>query len=128
MGDGGGDRQLNVLGAPLEVCCKKPMTGFYRDGYCNTGPMDGGTHTVCAHMTDEFLAFSARAGNDLSTPRPEYDFPGLQPGDRWCLCARRWQEAEMAGCAPNVWLRRTNIKTLQIVSIEALKRHALDDG
>ena len=111
MGDGGGDRQLNVFGAPLEVCCKKPMTGFYRDGYCNTGPMDTGTHTVCAHMTEEFLAFSARAGNDLSTPRPEYDFPGLQPGDGWCLCARRWQEAEMAGCAPNVWLR---------------KKHALD--
>jgi uncharacterized protein (DUF2237 family) len=101
MGDGGGDRQLNVFGAPLEVCCKKPMTGFYRDGYCNTGPMDTGTHTVCAHMTEEFLAFSARAGNDLSTPRPEYDFPGLQPGDRWCLCARRWQEAEMAGCLAN---------------------------
>ena len=126
MGDGGGDRQLNVFGAPLEVCCKKPMTGFYRDGYCNTGPMDTGTHTVCAHMTEEFLAFSARAGNDLSTPRPEYDFPGLQPGDRWCLCARRWQEAEMAGCAPDVCLRRTNMKTLQIVSLEALKKHALD--
>ena len=126
MGDGGGDRQLNVFGAPLEVCCKKPMTGFYRDGYCNTGPMDTGTHTVCAHMTEEFLAFSARAGNDLSTPRPEYDFPGLQSGDRWCLCARRWQEAEMAGYAPKVWLRRTNMKTLQIVSLETLKTHALD--
>ena len=126
MGDGGGDRQLNVFGAPLEVCCKRPMTGFYRDGYCNTGPMDTGTHTVCAHMTEEFLAFSARAGNDLSTPRPEYDFPGLQPGDRWCLCARRWEEAEMAGCAPKVWLRRTNMKTLQIVALETLKKHALD--
>ena len=128
MGDGGGDRQLNVLGAPLGVCCKKPMTGFYRDGYCNTGPMDTGTHTVCAHMTEAFLTYSARAGNDLSTPVPAYDFPGLQPGDRWCLCARRWVEAEMAGCAPNILLRSTNMKTLQIVALETLKKYAVDNS
>jgi uncharacterized protein (DUF2237 family) len=89
--------------------------------------MDTGTHTVCAHMTETFLAFSARAGNDLSTPIPEYDFPGLQPGDRWCLCARRWLEAERAGCAPDIWLGSTNMKTLQIVSLDTLKKHALDN-
>ena len=126
MGDGGGDRQLNVLGTPLEVCCKSPMTGFYRDGYCNTGPMDTGTHTVCSQMTDSFLSFSAWAGNDLITPIPAYDLPGLKPGDQWCLCARRWLEAQQSGYAPKIWLRRTNIKTLQIVSLASLKEYALD--
>ena len=126
MGDGGENRQRNVLGEPLEVCCKKPMTGFYRDGYCNTGPMDTGTHTVCAEMTDSFLSFSAWAGNDLITPIPAYDFPGLKPGDRWCLCARRWTEAERAGYAPRLWLRRTNLKTLEVVDLALLKKYALD--
>ena len=126
MGEGGSSQQLNVLGEPLEMCCNDPMTGFYRDGYCNTGPMDMGTHTVCARMTDTFLEFSARAGNDLSTPRPEYEFPGLKEDDRWCLCARRWLEAEEAGYAPSLWLRRTNIKTLSIIPIERLKPFALD--
>ena len=126
MGEGGSNQQLNVLGEPLEMCCNDPMTGFYRDGYCNTGPMDMGTHTVCARMTDTLLEFSARAGNDLSTPRPEYEFPGLKADDRWCLCARRWLEAEEAGYAPSLWLRRTNIKTLSIIPIERLKPYALD--
>ena len=96
--------ERNVLGGPLQPCRTEPLTGFYRDGCCNTGPQDVGSHTVCAVMTAEFLAFSAGAGNDLSTPMPEYGFPGLKPGDRWCLCAPRWQEAFLAGAAPKVVL------------------------
>ncbi|MEZ5448180.1 MAG: DUF2237 domain-containing protein [Thiolinea sp.] len=99
---------LNVLGTELEVCGTEPMTGFFRNGHCATGPQDVGSHTVCVRVTPEFLAFSRSKGNDLITPRPEYDFPGLQPGDRWCLCALRWQEAFLAGCAPRVMLRSTH--------------------
>ena len=117
---------LNVLGGPLEACSTAPMTGFFRDGCCNTGPEDRGVHTVCAVMTAEFLAFSKAAGNDLSTPRPEYGFAGLQPGDRWCLCAARWREALEAGCAPKVVLRATHQRALDYVSLEDLKRHAID--
>jgi uncharacterized protein (DUF2237 family) len=116
---------LNVLGEPLKPCSFDPMTGFFRDGCCNTGPADRGRHTVCAKMTAEFLAFSKARGNDLSTPRPEYGFPGLRPGDRWCLCAERWKEAWRAGAAPKVALSSTHIGTLRHVSLEALEAHAL---
>ncbi|MBP7002215.1 DUF2237 domain-containing protein [Amaricoccus sp.] len=116
---------VNVLGEPLKPCAFDPATGFFRDGCCNTGPQDRGSHTVCARMTAEFLAFSKARGNDLSTPRPEYGFPGLRPGDRWCLCAARWQEAWLAGAAPKVALASTHRAALEHVSLEALKAHAL---
>ncbi len=103
-----------------------PLTGFYRDGCCNTGPGDIGTHTVCSIMTDEFLEYSQSKGNDLITPRPEFDFPGLKAGDAWCLCAMRWEEARQAGCAPRVKLTSTNIKTLEMVEFEHLKAHQID--
>jgi uncharacterized protein (DUF2237 family) len=115
----------NVLGGVLASCSEKPLTGFYRDGCCNTGPQDRGLHTVCAVLTQEFLTFSMSRGNDLSTPRPEFDFPGLKPGDRWCLCAARWKEAYDAGMAPKVVLSATHEATLRIVNIEALKEHAV---
>src|ERR1700721_2675352 len=105
-----GDR--NVLGGELEPCGIDPLTGFYRDGCCNTGPEDLGVHTVCTKVTGEFLTFSKAAGNDLSTPRPEYGFPGLQPGDQWCLCAPRWAEAYEAGVAPPVVLEATHASSL----------------
>ena len=114
----------NVLGGELECCCLEPRTGFYRDGYCRTGPGDSGLHTVCAVMTEEFLRFSAAAGNDLSTPVPEFDFPGLESGDRWCLCVSRWREAFEAGCAPPVVLAASHISALEFVSLEDLCRHA----
>lgn len=114
----------NVLGGPLACCCLAPRTGFYRDGYCHTGPQDLGSHTVCAVMTAEFLAFSQRAGNDLTTPRPQYDFPGLNPGDRWCLCVRRWHEALLAGTAPQVILAACHEKALQIVTLDQLQAYA----
>ena len=117
---------VNVLGEPLERCSIAPVTGFYRDGCCNTGPEDLGLHTVCVVMTADFLAFSKRRGNDLSTPRPEYHFPGLKPGDRWCLCALRWQEAFEAGCAPRVALRSTHRQTLAVCALADLKAHAVD--
>jgi uncharacterized protein (DUF2237 family) len=117
---------LNVLGEPLAPCGLDPVTGFYRDGCCNTGYEDVGIHVVCARMTKEFLAFSRRRGNDLSTPMPEFGFPGLQPGDRWCLCAGRWKEALDAGVAPPVILQATHEETLAIVPLEVLKRHAID--
>ena len=117
---------LNVLGGPIETCSIRPMTGFFRNGCCETGPEDVGSHTVCAVMTDEFLAFSKRAGNDLSTPRPEFGFDGLQQGDRWCLCAPRWQEALEAGAAPRVVLRATEQGALEHCSLTDLKRHAVD--
>jgi uncharacterized protein len=123
---GGGGRALNVLGGPLEDCSVDPVTGFYRDGCCNTGPDDVGLHSVCAEMTEEFLAYSARRGNDLSTPNPEFGFPGLQPGDRWCLCAARWQEALESGMPPKVRLKATHQATLAICDLDDLKRHALD--
>jgi uncharacterized protein (DUF2237 family) len=116
----------NVLGGPLAPCCEDPVTGFFRDGYCHTGPQDAGSHTVCARVTADFLAFSRRRGNDLSTPRPEYEFPGLKPGDRWCVCAARWREAEEAGVAPPVVLAATHEKALAVVALDALLRHAVD--
>lgn len=117
---------LNVLSQPLEGCSDAPRTGFFRDGCCNTGPEDIGLHTVCAVMTVEFLAFSRQRGNDLSTPRPEYGFPGLRAGDRWCLCALRWKEALDAGHAPRVRLRSTHLRTLDVVHLDHLKAYAID--
>ena len=116
----------NVLGGPLECCCLRPVTGFYRDGYCRTGPGDTGLHTVCVEVTDEFLAFSKSRGNDLSTPAPEFGFPGLVSGDKWCLCVTRWHEALMAGMAPRVCLAASHISVLEFVDLEDLKEHALD--
>jgi uncharacterized protein (DUF2237 family) len=117
---------LNVLGEPLEGCCSDPLTGFYRDGYCHTGAQDLGVHTVCAVVSDAFLAFSREHGNDLTTPRPEFGFPGLQDGDGWCLCAGRWLEAHKAGAAPRIKLRSTHIRTLDLVPLSVLKPYALD--
>jgi len=117
-------RGLNVLGAPLRDCSHDPMTGFMRTGCCETGPHDHGSHTVCAIMTAEFLAFSKSRGNDLSTPVPLHGFQGLLPGDRWCLCASRWLEAYGAGCAPPVVLDATHEKSLDIIPLSALKEHA----
>ena len=124
--DPGRKRALNVLGGVLASCSTEPMTGFFRDGCCNTGPQDVGSHTVCAVMTAEFLAYSRAAGNDLSTPVPQFGFPGLKPGDRWCLCAPRWQEALQAGAAPKVALQSTEQSALNYCSLEDLKRHASD--
>ena len=121
-----GGLQRNVLGGPLGVCSEKPVTGFFRTGGCDTSPEDIGRHTVCIVATEEFLAFSKARGNDLSTPRPEYDVPGVQPGQRWCLCAARWREALQAGKAPQVVLNATNEATLDIVALEDLKRYAVD--
>jgi uncharacterized protein (DUF2237 family) len=118
--------QYNVFGEAIDPCCFDPVTGFYRDGHCHTGPQDLGTHTVCAKMTDEFLRFSKAAGNDLSTPRPEFGFPGLKAGDRWCLCALRWLEAFKGDAAPRVYLRATNEKTLEMIPLSTLKPYALD--
>ena len=116
----------NVLGGPLAPCSLDPMTGFYRDGRCATGPTDRGTHVVCAVMTAEFLAFTASRGNDLSTPRPEWDFPGLTPGDRWCLCLSRWTEARAAGLAPPVVLEATHARALDAVPLAELRARAVD--
>jgi uncharacterized protein (DUF2237 family) len=126
--NGGGRRPAarNVLGEPLEICSIQPMTGFYRDGCCNTGREDVGSHTVCAVMTAAFLEFSKSRGNDLSTPVPEFGFAGLKPGDRWCLCAPRWQEAFEAGRAPRVALRATHEGALTYCSLAHLKRFAVD--
>jgi uncharacterized protein (DUF2237 family) len=116
----------NVLGGELVPCSLAPRTGFFRNGCCETGPEDRGLHTVCAVMTAEFLAFSKAAGNDLSTPVPEYGFPGLKPGDRWCLCAPRWKEALDAGMAPQVVLEATHEETLAITTLGVLKDYAVD--
>ncbi|MEG4808386.1 DUF2237 domain-containing protein [Microcoleus sp. F8-D3] len=116
----------NVLGGKLETCCTSPMTGYYRDGKCNTGGGDFGVHTVCAQLTEEFLQFTKSNGNDLSTPVPEFNFPGLKPGDCWCLCASRWKEAMDAGVAPPVVLAATHALTLEYVSLDELKQHAAD--
>lgn len=116
----------NVLGEPLASCCERPRTGFYRDGYCHTGPQDVGSHTVCALMTPEFLAFSRTRGNDLSTPHPEVGFPGLVTGDRWCLCGDRWREALLAGVAPPVLLAASHERALDVVTLAELRAHALD--
>jgi uncharacterized protein len=118
------DADLNVVGGELLPCSDDPLTGFYRDGCCATGPEDTGSHTVCATMTAEFLRFSAAAGNDLSTPRPEWGFPGLSQGDRWCVCAARWLEARDAGCAPGVVLAATHARALEVVAIDDLIAHA----
>jgi uncharacterized protein len=118
--------QRNVFGEPLQSCSERPLTGFYRSGCCHTGPEDLGLHTVCVEVTTEFLAFSKARGNDLSTPLPEFGFPGLEPGDRWCLCAARWREAFDAGSAPRVILGATHEATLGIVDLQDLKRYALD--
>jgi len=118
------DQDVNVVGGVLLPCSSDPLTGFFRDGCCATGPEDVGSHTVCAEMTEEFLSFSRLAGNDLSTPRPEWGFPGLQPGDRWCVCASRWLEAQRAGCAPPVVLGATHARALEVVPIETLLARA----
>lgn len=115
---------LNVLGTALQSCSFDPVTGFYRDGCCTSDEQDHGNHSVCVRVTAEFLEFSRRQGNDLSTPRPEYRFRGLTPGDRWCLCAARWLEALEAGAAPRVVLEATHARALEVVTLGALKRHA----
>jgi uncharacterized protein (DUF2237 family) len=117
----------NVLGSDLEVCSLSPRTGWYRDGCCNTGAGDVGMHLVCARVTDEFLEFSVQAGNDLVTPNPEWDFPGLQPGDQWCVCVERWKQALEAGAACPVVLEATHISTLEFVTLEELQEHAAVD-
>ena len=122
----GSGSQLNVLGGPLMTCSDEPVTGFFRDGCCNTSEDDFGSHTICVVMTEEFLAYSKAVGNDLSTPRPEYGFSGLLPGQRWCLCAARWLQAYLAGKAPKVSLNSTNQAALEIVALDQLKQHAVD--
>ncbi|MCI5098207.1 MAG: DUF2237 domain-containing protein [Rhodobacteraceae bacterium] len=120
------DPSLNVLDQPLASCSSEPLTGFFRDGHCNTCDADTGSHTVCAVMTAEFLAYSKYVGNDLSTPRPEYRFPGLKPGDQWCLCAARFLQAADEGCAPKVNLTATHKRALEIVPLHVLREHAAD--
>ena len=115
----------NVLGAELECCCSQPPTGYFRDGFCRTAADDKGLHTVCAEMTAEFLEFSAAQGNDLTSPHPEWDFPGLKPGDRWCICVTRWKDALETGVAPPVVLGACQISALEFVSLEDLQSHAL---
>lgn len=116
----------NVLGEPLAPCCSKPMTGFFRNGRCDTDERDVGRHVVCAQMTEAFLAFTKARGNDLGTPVPAFGFPGLKPGDRWCLCAARWREAAEAGEAPPVVLASTHAAALEVIDLALLKRYALD--
>jgi uncharacterized protein (DUF2237 family) len=123
---GGRNAQVNVFGEPLATCGTNPVTGWYRSGCCETDDDDVGSHTVCVEVTAPFLEFSRSRGNDLSTPQPEHGFPGLQPGDRWCLCAARWVEALQAGCAPRVYLRATHRRALEVVALVDLKAHALD--
>ncbi len=120
------DEQRNVFGEIIDTCSNRPMTGFYRTGCCHTGEDDFGLHTVCVEVSAEFLAFSKLRGNDLSTPMPEFGFPGLDAGDRWCLCAQRWKEALDAGMAPRVILRATHEATLEVVALEDLKCYAID--
>ncbi len=120
------EESLNVFGESLETCSEKPMTGFFRDGCCNTSKQDLGSHTVCTQVTQEFLEFSRFRGNDLSTPRPELGFPGLRAGDQWCLCAARWLEAYQHGMAPNIYLTRTHERALDIIPLELLQEFAVD--
>ena len=120
------DPSVNVLGEPLAPCSSDPLTGFFRNGACDTCAEDRGSHTVCAVLTAEFLAFSRYVGNDLSSPRPEFRFPGLKPGDRWCLCASRFLQAHEEGCAPRVHLAATHQRAAEIVPMEILRRHAVD--
>ncbi|WP_372604954.1 DUF2237 family protein [Actibacterium sp.] len=122
------DPSVNVLGKPLQPCSVRPLTGFFRDAHCNTCANDFGSHTVCVVMTAEFLAYSKYFGNDLSTPRPEYGFTGLKPGDRWCLCASRFLQAHDEGCAPQVHLDSTHIRALEVVPLEVLRRYATLPG
>ena len=117
---------LNVLGTELEECSTDPMTGFFRNGCCATGPQDRGSHTVCVRVTQEFLEFSKARGNDLMTPMPQFEFPGLTPGDQWCLCAMRWKEAFEAGVAPRVMLRATHEAALKVIPLDDLKQLAGD--
>ena len=117
---------INVFGKELEMCCEDPETGFFRNGMCDTCREDQGVHTVCILATEEFLKFSKSAGNDLSTPQPEFEFPGLKPGDRWCLCALRWQEAYDQGKAPPVFLESTHEKTLELVDFNLLQQYAVN--
>lgn len=116
----------NVLGGPLQTCSDRPLTGFFRDGCCNTNDEDVGAHVVCVRVTQDFLEFSARRGNDLITPHPEFNFPGLKPGDRWCLCALRWIEAREAGVAPQLVLAATHESMLEYAPLEELKKYAVD--
>ena len=120
------DASTNVLGGALADCSREPLTGFFRNGCCDTGPMDRGVHTVCALMTAEFLALSKYLGNDLSTPRPEFNFAGLKPGDQWCLCAARFLQAHEEGAAPKVRLSATHLRTLEIVPLDILRLYAVD--
>ena len=115
----------NVLGTELQSCSTDPMTGFYRNGCCDTGPQDAGLHLICVEVTDEFLAFSKSVGNDLSTPIPEYQFPGLQEGDRWCLCAQRWSQALEAGMAPKVVLEATHISMLEFADLDVMREYSV---
>ncbi|CBN53704.1 MULTISPECIES: DUF2237 family protein [Kamptonema] len=117
----------NVLGSQLEICCTSPLTGFYRDGLCRTGGQDFGSHVVCAQVTVEFLEFTKSRGNNLSTPVPAFQFPGLKPGDRWCLCVSRWREAMEAGVAPPVILSATHARALESVALKDLEKHAINE-
>jgi len=125
-GSGDNPRQVNVFGEPLADCSHSPKTGWFRSGCCETDAADVGSHTVCAVMTAEFLTFSKSRGNDLSTPQPAFGFPGLKPGDRWCLCAARWREAFEAGHAPKVLLKATHRRALEVIALADLKTHAID--
>ncbi len=120
------DESLNLYGEPLEPCSHDPLTGFFRDGCCNTSPQDSGSHTVCVEVTAEFLEFSKARGNDLSTPMPDFEFPGLKPGDRWCLCAMRWLEAHEHGAAPRVFMRSTHQRATEVIPINLLHQFARD--
>lgn len=119
---------LNIFGRPLKSCCFKPMTGFFRDGFCRTDEHDHGSHTVCALVTEEFLSMSKYLGNDLSTPRPEFNFPGLVPGDKWCVCARRWLEAHENDCAPPLVLEACHQRALDIVPLEIMQKYAAKES
>ena len=119
--------ELNVLNKPLQGCCNNPLTGYFRDGFCRTTANDTGTHTVCAIVTEEFLEYSLSKGNDLITPIPHWQFPGLKPGDKWCLCISRWLQAEKVGKAPKIVLNATHIKSLEYTSLELLKKYAVDN-
>lgn len=120
------DDSVNVFGDPLQPCSMDPVTGFFRDGCCNTSEQDAGSHTVCVEVSEEFLMFSHSKGNDLSTPVKEFGFPGLEPGDRWCLCAVRWLEAQQAGSAPRVYLQRTHVRALEVIPLQVLRQYAVD--
>lgn len=120
------DKSINVLGTKLKICSCKPLTGYYRDGFCNTSDNDLGMHTVCVIATKEFLEYSKSVGNDLTTDNPSYNFIGLNPGDKWCLCANRWKQAEKANCAPPVILESTHYKTLKVVDIYILQKYSIN--